>query len=86
MEIRLEGGEGAEARTFDGSQLSFLSPRAFAPGAPIRFTVTTGGAVRGFEGRAIASKRVDDARFEVRMRFVNLRRDDRPIWSALPAP
>jgi len=86
MEIRLEGGEDAEARTFDGSQLTFLSPRAFAPGAPIRFTATAGGAVRAFEGRAIGSKRIDEVRFEVRMRFVNLRRDDRSIWSALPAP
>lgn len=86
MEIRLEGGEGAKAQTFDGSLLIFRSPRAFAPGAPIRFTVTTGGGARDFEGRAIGSRRIDGAHFEVRMRFVNLRREDRSIWSALPAP
>jgi hypothetical protein len=86
MEIRLEGDERAEAQTFDGSHLTFVSPRAFAPGAPIRFTATTGGAVRSFEGRAIGSKRIDEGRFEVRMRFVNLRRDDRVILNALPAP
>jgi hypothetical protein len=86
MEIHLEGGERAEARTFDGSHLTFVSPRAFAPGAPIRFTARTDSAVRSFEGRAIGSKRVDEGRFEVRMRFVNLRRNDRSILSALPAP
>lgn len=86
MELILDGGDNAEARTFDGSILTFLSPRAYAPGAPIRFSTTSGGAVRSFEGRAIGSKRVDDERFEVRMRFVNLRRDQRSIWSALRAP
>ncbi len=77
MEIRLQSGDAAEARAFDGSLLTFWSPRAFAPGAPIRFAAMTDGGVRSFEGRAIGSKRVDDAHFEVRMRFVNLRRGDR---------
>jgi len=86
VKIRLDGGEDADAQTFDGNRLTFLSPRAFAPGAPIRFTAATDSGARGFEGRAIGSKRVDDARFEVQMRCVNLRRDDRSILSALPAP
>ncbi len=77
VKLLLDTGEDAEARTFDGALLTFSSPRAFAPGAPIRFTTTSEGDVRSFEGRALGSKRVDDARFEVRMRFVNLRRDDR---------
>ena len=79
VQIRLDSGEDAEARTFDGALLTLLSPRAFAPGAPIRFTATTQADTRTFEGRAIGSKRVDDSRFEVRMRFVNLRRDDREL-------
>ena len=79
VKVRLDSGEEAEARTFDGAFLTLLSPRAFAPGAPIRFNATTEGDPRTFEGRAIRSKRVDDSRFEVRMRFVNLRRDDREL-------
>jgi len=79
VKIRLESGEEAEALTFDGALLTLLSPRAFAPGAPIRFTATTEGDVRNFEGRAIGSKRVDDAGFEVRLRFVNLRREEREL-------
>ncbi|MGB5697205.1 MAG: hypothetical protein WBM46_16225 [Polyangiales bacterium] len=86
MEIRLDGGEKAEARSYDGNLLVFWSPLAFAPGSPIRFAVMTDTGARPFEGRAVGSKRLEDARFEVRMRFVNLRRDDRAIWSALPAP
>jgi hypothetical protein len=79
VKIRLDSGEEAEARTFDGALLTLLSPRAFAPGAPIRFTAATEGEARHFEGRALGSKRVDEGQFEVRMRFVNLRREDREL-------
>jgi hypothetical protein len=79
VKIRLDSGEEAEARAFDGALLTLWSPRAFAPGAPILFTATTEGDARPFEGRAIGSKRVDDAGFEVRLRFVNLRREDREL-------
>jgi hypothetical protein len=83
MKIRLESGEDAEARAFDGNLLTLLSPRAFAPGSPIRFVATPDGEERHFEGRAIGSKRIDDSHFEVRMRFVNLRRGDRELLLTL---
>jgi len=86
VKVRLESGEDAEARRFDGNLLIMSSPRAFAPGSPIRFTATTAEDVRSFEGRAIGSKRVDEARFEVRMRFVNLRRQDRKLLSSKLGP
>lgn len=57
--------------------LTFRSRRAFAPGSPIRFAISFDGEERLYEGRAIGSKRVESDSFEVRMRFVNLRRDDR---------
>ncbi len=79
MKLRLDSGEDAEACSFDGVVLTVLSPRAFAPGAPIRFSATAGGDARSFEGRTIGSKRVDDAHFEVRLRLVNLRRVDREL-------
>ena len=77
MKLRLESGEEAEASAIDGNILTLLSPRAFAPGAPIRFSTVGGEVERAFEGRTLGSKRVDDGRFQVRMRFVNLRRADR---------
>ena len=77
MEIEFDGGEKAEARTFEGHILTFLSPRAFASGAPIGFTVVMGDHRRALEGRCVGSRRAEDGRFEVRMRLVNLRRDDR---------
>jgi hypothetical protein len=79
MKIRLESGEEAQARAFDGNLLTLLSPRVFAPGSPIRFVATPNDEERSFEGRAIRSKRVDDLHFEVRMRLVNLRREDREL-------
>lgn len=82
MKLRLDSGEEADARTFDGAVLTVLSPRAFAPGAPIRFSATTDGEARSFEGRAIGSKRVDNVHFEVRLRLVNLRRADREVLVA----
>jgi hypothetical protein len=83
MKIRLESGEDAEARAFDGNLLTLLSPRAFAPGSPIRFVATLNDEEQTLEGRAIASKRIDDSHFEVRMRFVNLRRQNRTLLTTL---
>jgi hypothetical protein len=77
--VRLEGGEEADAVRIEGNVLTLLSPRAFAPGAPIRFSVAFEERDRGLEGRTIGSKRVDGVRFEVRLRFVNLRRSDREL-------
>ena len=81
MEVRLETGERAEAQRFDGASLTLRSPRAFAPGSPIRFSLTDDGEAesRSFEGRTIGSKRVDDTHFEVRLRLVNLRREHREL-------
>ena len=77
MEVRLESGDGASVTAFDGNVLTLLSPKAFAPGAPIRFQSIGAELERGFEGRTIGSKRTDDGAFEVRLRLINLRRADR---------
>jgi hypothetical protein len=79
VKLQLDGGEEVQATSFDGNTLTLLSPRAFAPGSPIRFSVAVYDASRSFEGRTIGSKRLDDGRFEVRLRCVNLRRADREL-------
>ena len=56
----------------DGTVATLLSPRAFAPGSPIRLRVEQDGEERALEGRTIGSKRVHGERYEVRLRFVNL--------------
>ena len=77
MKVRLESGAEAEARACDGNTLTLRSPQAFAPGSPIRFCVVVDEEERNLEGRTIGSRRIDDGRYEVRLRFVNLRRGDR---------
>lgn len=79
MKLRLDSGEEARMTAFDGNVLTLLSPQAFAPGSPIRFSVSLPDDSRSFEGRTIGSKRVDPEHFEVRLRFVNLRRPDREL-------
>ena len=82
MKVRLDDGQEAEARTMDGTVATLLSPRAFAPGSPIRLRVEQDGEERALEGRTIGSKRVHGERYEVRLRFVNLRRRDRELLQA----
>ena len=86
VKIRLESGEEAEARAIDGNVLTLHSPRAFAPGSPIRFKVELGDGTKSLEGRTIGSRRLDEHGFDVRMRFVNLRRTDRDALAARLAP
>ena len=81
MEARLESGEDVVLGSFDGAVLVLRSPRAFAPGSPIRFRTVSAEDSRAFEGRTIGSKRIDEA-FEVRLRLINLRRADRELLLA----
>ncbi|MGF1467911.1 MAG: hypothetical protein ACFCGT_17460 [Sandaracinaceae bacterium] len=70
------GAEG-EAVAFAGQVLHLHLPRAFAPGAPVRVRVDVAGEALGLEGKTIGSKRLDEGRFHVRVRLVNLRRAQR---------
>lgn len=79
MKLRLESGHDALGLRFDGKLLKLTSPLAFAPGSPIRFTAIVEAGERSFEGRVLGSKRMDEQGFEVRLRLVNLRRDDREL-------
>jgi hypothetical protein len=82
----LENGQDAVGLAFDGNLLKLRSPIAFAPGSPIRFNATGAYGERNFEGRVIGSKRVDEHWFEVRMRLVNLRREDRALLLSTLGP
>lgn len=75
MRFVLTSGEEAMATAFSSNVLSFVSPRAYAPGAPIVLARTDREG--RIEGRSLGSKRRDDGAFEVRARLVNLRREER---------
>ena len=79
MNLRLESGQVAVGLSFDGNLLKLTSPVAFAPGSPIRFKPAGEHGDRNFEGRVLGSKRVQDEQFEVRLRLVNLRREEREL-------
>ena len=79
MKLRLENGRDAVGLAFDGNLLRLTSPVAFAPGSPIRFKAIGEDGDRNFEGRVLRSKRVGEQGFEVRLRLVNLRREDREL-------
>jgi len=79
VNLRLESGQDAVGLAFDGNLLKLTSPVAFAPGSPIRFKAIVEAGERNFEGRVLGSKRIDEQRFEVRLRLVNLRREDREL-------
>ena len=87
MSVRLvlERGGEARAESFDGKVLSCVSPRAFAPGAPIRFRAELPSGERALDGKSLGSKRREDGAFTVRMRLVSLRREAREaLVEALP--
>ena len=71
--------DGLEGRMleFVGEILTFEAPRAYAPGQPLTFGVDHPEGPIGLSGKTIGSKRIDERRFEVRVRLVSLRRRDR---------
>jgi hypothetical protein len=71
-------GEGrGEAVNFDGKILNARSPRAFAPGMPLQMIASPGDSPLRLQGKSIGSRRSGDGAFEVRIRLVNLRREQR---------
>jgi hypothetical protein len=62
---------------FAGLILAVIDDRPHAPGAPIRATLTLADGPLAIAGKSIGSKRRDDGSFDVRMRLINLRREDR---------
>jgi hypothetical protein len=72
----IEGAVG-QAMSFEGELLVARLSRAFAPGTPVKGTITLPDGDIPIEGRAIGSKRTTDGTFEVRARVINLRRETR---------
>lgn len=82
VHVRLEDGRAAEAVAFEDGQVVLLSPRAFAPGAPVAFEAALPEGPQALAGKTVRCRRRDDGRFEVRLRPVNLRRDQREALEA----
>jgi len=77
VQLIVSEGDAGEVLGFDGSQLTFLSSKAFAPGQPIQFAIIGEDLVMDLNGKSQGSKRRADEFFEVRIKVINLRRTDR---------
>ncbi len=80
--VELEGGGAGRALAWENGVLVLELPRAFAPGAPIAFSLAHEGGALALAGKTIGSKRQGE-RFEVRLRPINLRREERAALDAL---
>ncbi|HEY8432146.1 MAG TPA: hypothetical protein VIL20_27405 [Sandaracinaceae bacterium] len=81
--VELASGGSGEAVAWAGEVLSLVLPRAFAPGAPIAFSIALEGGALSLSGKTVGSKRRADGRFDVRVRLLNLRREERARLEAL---
>lgn len=70
--VRIGEAEG-ELVGYAKNVIELVVPMPFAPGQPARF------AVEGLalEGRSLGSRKREDGRFQVRLRLVSLRREQR---------
>ncbi|MCB9592167.1 MAG: hypothetical protein H6719_05490 [Sandaracinaceae bacterium] len=85
LPVTFPDGRG-EALSFTGENLACALSRAFAPGAPLELSVALeGDEALSLRGKTIGSKRRADGRFDVRLRLLSLRREEREaLRRALP--
>jgi hypothetical protein len=72
--------------SFTRGILAAISERAHAPGSPIKVTIELPDGPLAIDSRSIGSKRRDDGSYDVRMRLINLRREDRERLERQLAP
>jgi hypothetical protein len=76
----LPNGDSLTLELFDGKLLVFESPRAHAPGTPLRVRVDKNGST--LELKSIGSRKRTDGRFELKARITTM---PKPVRDALNA-
>ena len=71
----LPNGDRLTLDVFDGKLLSFTSPRAHAPGTPLRARVELNGST--LELKSIGSRKREDGSFELRARITTMPKEVR---------
>jgi hypothetical protein len=81
--INITGAGPAVATGIGGEIVSLVSPKAFAPGQPLTFTLAAELAGVEFQAKSLGSKRRADGQFDLRVRLVNLSRSSRERLTAI---
>lgn len=78
-QLAIAFGDGTEGRVagFEGTMLLAVGEKAYAPGRPLELVLKLEGGDARVRAKTIGSKRREDGAFDVRMRLVDLRKDDR---------
>ncbi len=77
---KLQNGDPVTLETFDGKLLTFGSPKAQAPGTPMRARVELNGST--LELKSIGSRKRDDGSFELRARITTMPKEVRDALNA----
>lgn len=83
IEVGLATAGTAVATGLQGEIVALISPKAFAPGQPLTFTLPAEHGAAEIQGKSLGSKRRADGRFDVRVRLVNIHRSMRERLVAL---
>jgi hypothetical protein len=77
VDVRFGDGSEGRALALEKTVLRAVGDNAYAPGRPLELVLQLDGEAVEVRGKAIGSKKRDDGRFDLRIRLVDLRRDDR---------
>jgi hypothetical protein len=84
LPAKTENGEALDVVEFDGLLATVHSARPFAPGQPLTLVVALEPAFVA-EARTVAAKRLPEGPFEVRVRLISLKREERQrLLEAMP--
>ncbi|MDH5676873.1 MAG: PilZ domain-containing protein [Myxococcales bacterium] len=75
-------GERGFAESYKSGMLVAVGPRAYAPGQPLEMQLSGEGLELQLQGKSVGSRRREDGDFEVRIRVLNLRREQRQALEA----
>jgi hypothetical protein len=83
LPLTLSDGERGRALSYAGGVLRMVCERAHPPGQPLSLTLLAGGGELALQGKSARSKRREDGAFDVELKLVSLRRDQRAALERL---
>jgi hypothetical protein len=87
LNVSLDDGAQALAVNYGPNTLHMICVRAYPPGKPLRLRTDAGGETLDLQGKSAGSKLRTDGRYDVTLRLVSLRRDQRiALEQAFPNP